>query len=94
MLGFTDRETGAYIFRETVILCVLGILLGLVLGIGLHAFVVRTAEVDSVMFGRSISWLSYLLSAVITVLFTAAVDLFMRKKVNSVDMVAAMKANE
>lgn len=94
VLGFTDRETGAYIFRETVILCVLGILLGLVLGIGLHAFVVRTAEVDSVMFGRSISWLSYLLSAVITVLFTAAVDLFMRKKVNSVDMVAAMKANE
>lgn len=94
VLGFTEREMGAYVFRENIVMCFMGIAVGTVLGIFLHSFVVRTAEVDAVMFGRSIGWLSYVLSALITVLFTLAVDAFMRRRITSVDMVSAMKAGQ
>ena len=94
VLGFTEREMGAYVFRENIVMCFMGIAVGTVLGIFLHSFVVRTAEVDAVMFGRSIGWLSYVLSALMTVLFTLAVDAFMRRRITSVDMVSAMKAGQ
>lgn len=54
VLGFTPREVNAYIFREIVLLAILGALVGLALGIVLEGFVVVTAEVDQVMFGRTI----------------------------------------
>ncbi|MEG2083684.1 MAG: ABC transporter permease, partial [Oscillospiraceae bacterium] len=53
VLGFHERETAAYIYRETNILCLFGIAGGFGLGKLLHIFVVRTAEIDSVMFGRN-----------------------------------------
>ena len=94
VLGFYDREVAAYIFRETAILTVLGALAGLVLGIFLHAFVVRTAEVDMVMFGREIKWLSYVLSFVMTLIFSFLVDIVMNRKLKKIDMVESMKAGE
>lgn len=94
VLGFHQSELAGYIYRETTILCVIGILAGFILGIFLHAFVVQTAEMDSVMFGRTIYPLSYLFSALITLFFTALVDLLMLKKLRGIDMVESMKANE
>ncbi len=69
-------------------------MLGLLFGVFLHAFVVKTAEVDIVMFGRSISWLSFLLSAALTLLFTLLVSLVMYRKLKRIDMVESMKAGE
>ena len=72
VLGFYDGEVSAYIYRETVLLTLIGTALGLLLGMGLHQFVIRTAEVDMVMFGRAVYWPSYVWStAVLTILFSA-----------------------
>lgn len=94
VLGFHGKELAAYIYRETFILCLIGIVVGLFLGVALHGFVIHTAEVDDIMFGRQIAPLSFVLAAAITLLFTGLVDLIMLKKLRSIDMVESMKANE
>ncbi|HOP11871.1 MAG TPA: ABC transporter permease [Oscillospiraceae bacterium] len=94
VLGFYDREVASYIYRETNILCLIGILFGFGFGAWLHSFVVRTAEVDAVMFGRTATPRSYLFAAALTILFTALVDLIMLGKLRAINMVESMKANE
>ncbi|MEG1427890.1 MAG: ABC transporter permease, partial [Oscillospiraceae bacterium] len=94
VLGFHQREVALYIYRETMILCLIGIAVGLVLGIFLHAFVISTAEVDAVMFGRTIYPLSYVYAGAVTLFFTLLVDVIMLRKLRGIDMVESMKANE
>ena len=94
VLGFYDREVSAYIYRETVLLTLMGTGLGLLLGMGLHQFVIRTAEVDMVMFGRVVYWPSYVYSALLTFLFSALVNLVMYRKLKNISMVESMKAPE
>ena len=64
------------------------------LGMGLHQFVIRTAEVDMVMFGRAVYWPSYVYSAVLTILFGMLVNLVMHHKLKKISMVESMKAPE
>lgn len=92
VLGFYDSEVAGYVFRETTILTILGTAVGLVAGIFLHRYVVQTAEVDAVMFGRSIYPSSYLLSAAITLLFGGLVNLVMTRKLRKIDMVESLKS--
>lgn len=94
VLGFHQREVERYIFRETNTLSVMGCGVGLLLGIWLHQFVVKTVEVDMVMFGRTIYPLSYLFAIGITIIFTLIVDLIMKLQIKKIDMVEAMKSNE
>ncbi|HIS39739.1 MAG TPA: FtsX-like permease family protein [Candidatus Aphodovivens avistercoris] len=94
VLGFTRAEVNAYIFRETVILSIIGALVGLVLGIFLEAFVVQTAEVDQVMFGREIHAASFAIAFALTLVFTVLVMLAMRRKLQAIDMVESLKSNE
>ena len=94
VLGFTPREVNAYIFREIVLLAMLGALVGLGLGVVLEGFVVVTAEVDQVMFGRTIHWDSFVIAFVLTMVFTAVVMLVMRPKLARIDMVESLKSNE
>ncbi len=94
VLGFTRKEVNAYIFRETMILSVIGAACGLVLGIFLEAFVVQTAEVDQVMFGREIHVLSFVIAYALTLVFTVLVMLAMRRKLRAIDMVESLKSNE
>lgn len=94
VLGFYDGEVSAYIYRETILLTVIGTALGLVLGIALHQFVIRTAEIDMVMFGREVYWLSYVWSTLLTFLFSALVNLVMHHKLKNISMVESMKAPE
>ena len=92
VLGFYDSEVAAYVYRETVALSIIGTIVGLILGIFLHRFVILTAEVSSIMFGRTIYPLSYIFSALITLVFSAIVCLFMSKRLRDIDMVDSMKA--
>lgn len=94
VLGFFEKETAAYVFRENILLTLIGIAVGLVLGIFLHQFVVVTAEVDMVMFDRNISALNYVWSALLTVLFSFLVSLFMRRRISSINMVESLKSIE
>lgn len=92
VLGFTRREVGAYVHRETIMLTVFGALLGLVLGVFLEHFVVVTAEVDYVMFGRTIHPPSFLLAFVLTLVFSVLVMLIMRRKLDAIGMAESLKS--
>lgn len=94
VLGFTPREMNAYIFREIFLLAAIGCAVGLVLGVWMEGFVVVTAEVDQIMFGRAIHPASFLLAFLLTMLFTVLVMLAMRGKLRRIDMVESLKSNE
>lgn len=94
VLGFVDREMYDYVFRENNVLAIIGSLFGLLLGSILHRFVIVTCEVDMVMFVRAIKPLSYLYSIALSVAFSLMVNLMMRKKVQSIDMVESLKSAE
>ena len=94
VLGFYDTEVSAYVYRESVVLSLIGTLVGLVLGVFLHMFVIYTVEVDIVMFGRSIKFLSYVYAAALTMAFSALVNLVMHRKLRKISMVESMKAPE
>ncbi len=94
VLGFTQKEIYQYIFKEIVILSIMGAIVGLVLGVFLENFVVTTAEVDAVMFGRDIHWPSFLYAFVLTMVFTVIVTLSMQGKLRRIDMVESLKSNE
>jgi putative ABC transport system permease protein len=94
VLGFYRREVNMYIFRETTILSIVGAAVGLGGGIFLHRFVVTTAEVDNMMFGRIIYPLSYVLSFVITIAFSLIVNFVMSFKMKKISMAESLKAPE
>lgn len=94
VLGFTPREVDAYIYREIVLLSAIGSLVGLVLGVWMEGFVVVTAEVDQVMFGRVIHPASFAIAFALTMAFTVLVMVAMRRKLAGIDMVESLKSNE
>ena len=94
VLGFTRKEVDAYINRETVLLTILGSLIGLVIGIGLHHLIMNLAEMDDIMFGRTINSISYVISFFMTIGFNAIINLCMHKKLNNIQMVESLKAVE
>ena len=94
VLGFYNREVSAYIYRENAILTVFGVLAGMVLGKFLHQWLILTVEVDMVMFDRELDLSSYLWAAVLTVVFSLAVNLTARRKLRDLDMVEALKSVE
>ncbi|MCD8077535.1 MAG: FtsX-like permease family protein, partial [Lachnospiraceae bacterium] len=90
VLGFHRGEVNAYIFRETFLLSIFGILAGLVAGFALHRFVILTVEVSYMMFGRKIHPVSYLYSACITMVFTVLVSLVMSRQLRRISMVESL----
>ena len=94
VLGFTRKEVDAYINRETILLTILGSLIGLGIGIGLHHLIMNLAEMDDIMFGRTINSISYVISFVLTIGFNAIINLCMHKKLNNIQMVESLKAVE
>lgn len=94
VLGFYDNELTMYIYRENIILTIFGILLGLILGKIEHDFVLKTVELDMVMFSPTIQPLSYLYASLITIFFTIIVGIFVYVKLKNVDMIEALKSNE
>ena len=94
VLGFYDREVYSYVNRESTALACIGTALGLALGKALHAFIITTVEVDSVMFGRDIAPQSYLYAVALTLVFSTAVNLVMQRLLKRISMVESMKAPE
>ncbi len=94
VLGFNERELGAYVYRENVLLTIFGVALGLVMGKFLHQWLILTVEVDLVMFGRSARPLSYVYAVGLTVLFSLLVNLLANKKLQKIDMVESLKSVE
>ncbi|OEG16216.1 permease [Enterococcus quebecensis] len=94
VLGFYDKEVTMYVYRENIILTLIGIFFGCFFGKIVHSYVLTTVEVDMLMFSPTIHWFSYMYSALITLFFTLLVMVFMHRKLKKVDMIEALKSNE
>ena len=94
VLGFRASETGAYVFKENMILTVAGSLLGLVLGWLLLLFVIRQVKVDMVWFKATIEPLSYVLSVALTLVSSLVVDFIFYFKLDKINMAEALKSVE
>ena len=92
VLGFYDHEVASYIYRENMILTIIGTALGLVLGLFLHRFVIVTTEIESIMFGREIRPISFVYSAALTIMFSVLVSIVMYYRLKKIDMVESLKS--
>lgn len=94
VLGFYNKEVSSYVYRETMLLTLLGIATGLVLGIFLHRFVMHTAEMDFIMFLKEIQPISYVYATIITIVFSLIVEIFTHFKLKKIDMIESLKSVE
>ena len=94
VLGFTNQEVASYVYRENIVLTLIGSGCGLVLGIWLHQMIMALAELENVMFGRNIDAISYLYAFIITMVFAFLVNLVMYPKLSNIKMVESLKSIE
>src|SRR5699024_1620590 len=94
VLGSYDSEVTMYIYRENIILTLLGILAGLLFGTVLTNFIMYTMEVDMLVFGREIHLSSYFYSSLLNILFSLVVMVVIHHQLKRINMVEALKAND
>lgn len=94
VLGFTRSETAVYVFRENLLLTIVGALVGLGLGVWLTSFIIAQINVDAVAFVTRILPRSYVLAFVLTLVFALVVDLVMVRRLDSINMAEALKSVE
>lgn len=94
VLGFYDMEVYKYIFRENIVLSVIGIVVGLFLGVLLDGFIINTVETDIAMFAREIEPTSFIYSVIFTLAFTFIVNILMTPLIKRISMVESLKSIE
>ena len=94
VLGFYDMEVANYVYRENVLLTILGAAAGVIMGLFLHRFVIMTVEIDMMMFGRDIEALSFVYSVLLTFIFAILINIGMFYKLRKIDMVESLKSAE
>lgn len=94
VLGFTNKELSEYIYRETYILTVIGILAGFLVGWGMLIAVAEILPPDNIILNTIISFRPYLYSTLISLFFTFVVEFIVRRRLKTIDMVSSLKAYE
>ena len=94
LLGFYEKELESYVFRENIILTILGTLLGLILGMGILGVIIQAAEVETIFLVKDINYINLIVSIVITLIFTLITNFAMRKKIKNIDMIDSLKSIE
>lgn len=94
VLGFFDNEVTMYLLRETVAFTLVGIPLGFVIGRLLTWFILTMASSETILFPVTIHWQGYLVSAILTVIFTGIVSVVTHFKLKGIHMIEALKSNE
>ncbi len=94
VLGFNEKEADMYIFRENIIMTVIGLIFGNIGGYALAQKMIDMVEVDIVVFSRTINLSSYIYATLITIIITVVVMFIMRGKIKRIDMVEALKSIE
>ncbi len=92
VLGFYKNETAAYVFRENILLTVVGSAVGIGLGKLLHWFIMQVLHVDLVTFDVRITVLSYIYSVLLTFLFAMCVNLMLTGKLEKISMTESLKS--
>ena len=94
LLGFYEKELESYVFRENIILTILGSILGLLLGMGILGAIIQAAEVETIFLVKDINYINLAVSVLITVIFTLITNFAMRKKIKNIDMIDSLKSIE
>ena len=94
VLGFRDYEVNSYIFKEIFLLTLIGALVGMPLGIVEHHFIMNVINMEMIMFGSNIKFLSFLYAFLVTIVFTVIVLFFTRKPLKKIDMIESLKSVE
>ena len=94
VLGFYDTEVAMYVYRENILLTLVGAIVGCGIGKFLHYFTISTVEVDAAMFGREIYLASYVIAALFTIGFSVFVNWMMYFKLKKINMVESLKSVE
>ena len=92
VLGFYKNETASYVFRENKVLTVFGCALGLFLGKALHLYVMHKVDIDLMSFDIHIKTASYLLSILLTFVFTWVLNRIMSFKLDTINMAESLKS--
>lgn len=91
VLGYRDIEVAGYIFREVLIMALIGIFIGVPLGVGLIYFVLSYLDFGAI---SDVKWYSYLVSGGLVLLFVGIVDLLLMRKIKAIDMISSLKMME
>ena len=94
VLGFYDGEVSAYVYRENIVLTIVGIALGCLMGKYLHGWMIRSVEIDVMMFGREVTTSCYVISAGLTALFSVIVNVMAHRQMKGINMVESLKSAE
>lgn len=94
VLGFYDKEVYNYIGRESNILTIIGIVFGIGIGVFLTRFIIKTCEIDILMFDSNISAISYIYAILITLIFTIVVNIVTYFSLKKIDMISSLKSAE
>ncbi|MCM1308750.1 MAG: ABC transporter permease [Butyrivibrio sp.] len=94
VLGFYNSEVAVYVYRENVILSIIGALAGLALGVFLHGYIMDVIEMEDVIFPKRIEWYSYVFSVIITIVFGLLVNAVMYGRLKKIPMVESLKSVE
>ena len=94
VLGFNDKEISSYVYREILILTIMGIILGIFLGKQLHMFIINSSEPDNMVFIKEIKTLSYIFSALFVFIFMFIVRILTYFRLIKIDMIESLKSVE
>ena len=94
VLGFYNKEVYDYVSRETIILTIIGILLGLLGGYVLTSYIIKTCELDILMFNPQVHVLSYIYGIVLTAVFAAIINVTTYFALKNIDMIESLKSVE
>ena len=94
VIGLSDHEVLIYVIRENIISTVLGTVIGLVAGMFLHSVLMGFISVDNIVYGSSISWWSYIVTAAVITLISLISALPIRFKIDRIDMAQTLKEIE
>lgn len=94
LLGFYKNELESYVFRENIILTILGTVLGLILGMAIFGVIIQAAEVETIFLVKDINYINLVISIIITLGFTLITNFLMKNKIKNIDMIDSLKSIE
>ena len=94
VLGFRAGEAAAYVFKENLLLTVMGTLFGLPMGYGLLQFVLAQVRIDLIWISSNVATSSYLIAVGLTLLSAVVVDFLLYFKLEKINMAEALKSVE
>ena len=92
VLGFLNKEVTMYIYRETILLSVIGMSVGILFGRVLHRVIIETVAPGFVMFNPAVGWFVYVLPCVIVIVILVALGYMVNHLLQRIDMLEALKS--